>query len=122
MICIYMNNYFNPFQEFEQEKEKEDKLKVIEENNTPIIEKKKNINRIVIENESYKTKPKNFGTNVATKYFNSSYNVNNSKPNIISLLKNNNLSDKNRYNLIKILYNEIKDEEYKKKISNFIHS
>tara|TARA_Y100000991_G_scaffold160572_1_gene122765 strand:+ start:1042 stop:1389 length:348 start_codon:yes stop_codon:yes gene_type:complete len=115
-----MNNYFNPFQEFEQEKE--DKLKVIEENNTPIIEKKKNINRIVIENESYKTKPKNFGTNVATKYFNSSYNVNNSKPNIISLLKNNNLSDKNRYNLIKILYNEIKDEEYKKKISNFIHS
>tara|TARA_B100000524_G_scaffold346850_1_gene247730 strand:+ start:633 stop:986 length:354 start_codon:yes stop_codon:yes gene_type:complete len=117
-----MNNYFNPFQEFEQEKEKEDKLKVIEENNTPIIEKKKNINRIVIENESYKTKPKNFGTNVATKYFNSSYNVNNSKPNIISLLKNNNLSDKNRYNLIKILYNEIKDEEYKKKISNFIHS
>ena len=57
-----------------------------------------------------------------SKYFNSSYNVNNSKPNIISLIKNNNLSDKNKYNIIKILYNEIKDEEYKKKISNFIHN
>ena len=118
-----MNNYFNPFQEFEQEQEKkEDKPEIIVKESSPLNKEKKKINRIVIENDNYKTKPKNFGTNVATKYFNSSYNINSSRPNIVSLLKNNNLSDKNRYSLIKILYNEIKDEEYRNKVLSFIHN
>ena len=113
-----MSNYFNPFQDFENNEIVKKEETIISEIKKDIVvsKEKSNNQKIIIESSDNKSKPKDFDKNAASKYFNSSYNTNNLKPNIISLINSNNLSDKNKYTIIKHLYSQIQDEEYKEKI------
>lgn len=100
-----MNNYFNPFDEFEKKNE-------IVINNS--IKK----NTDLTSNKSNKVNKysfKNYNQSVAHRYL-SNNNNNNDKPSIINLIKNTQISDQNSLIIIKYLYKNIKDDKYKQEL------
>ena len=99
-----MNNYFNPFDEFDIKEENTINSSSIKD--TDITLKKPN-----------KLNISNFNQSVAHRYLS---NNPNSKPSIINLIKNTEISDKNSLIIIKYLYKNIKNDKYKKELQKLL--
>lgn len=101
-----MNNFFNPFHEFDDKKLEESKKKENQINN----------NKFLLDNKKIKGL-KSYNNNVAHKYLS---NTVSSKPNIYNLIKTSNLSDENSIKIIKYLYKNIKDNKNKQELIKFL--
>ena len=98
-----MNNFFNPFHDFNNEKQnKEEKEKNIKEKNIKTTYQQKKINQLKPYNKS-----------IAHKYL-SNNNLNN--PNILNIIKTSNLSDEYSIKIIKYLYKNMKDNKNKQEL------
>tara|TARA_Y100001970_G_C14031158_1_gene748695 strand:- start:588 stop:893 length:306 start_codon:yes stop_codon:yes gene_type:complete len=93
-----MNNFFNPFDNFENEKKNIQKKEITK----PTYYSQNKINNL-----------KPYNNSVAHKYL---CNTNSNKPNILNIIKTSNFSDEYSIKIIKYLYKNIKDNKNKQEL------
>ena len=101
-----MNNFFNPFHDFNNEKQnKEEKEKNIKEKNIKITYQQKKINQLKPYNKS-----------IAHKYLSNNNPNNPNNPNILNIIKTSDFSDEYSIKIIKYLYKNMKDNKNKQEL------
>jgi len=101
-----MNNFFNPFHDFNNEKENKEETEKIE------MKEKKNIKITYQQKKINQLKP--YNKSIAHKYLSNNNNINN--PNILNIIKTADFSDEYSIKIIKYLYKNMKDNKNKQEL------